>query len=220
MDLDELVRLYPEAFHMAAPDAWPMIVKHGLMSTEALLDLFEVPEPRRTQLLSRRRPTSVTLSHPVHGMAVVRDNIPLSESKLARALTDMTVEEWLRLLNSHVFFWLQRKRVDGLLGARAYRNGSHLVITVDTADLIEQVGEKAVTLSRINSGSTAYRAMPRGSDTFRTIHTYEHPARRRALASASDVAELCVERAVPDIAAVTLRVDLHTPSGTKEIWRP
>jgi hypothetical protein len=39
----------------------------------------------------RRRAVSVTISHPEHGTAVVRDNIPLSESKLAAALTDMTV---------------------------------------------------------------------------------------------------------------------------------
>lgn len=56
----------------------------------------------------------------------------LSESKLAAALTDMTVEQWLRLLNSKVFFWLQRERVNRLLGARAYRDSSHLVITFDT----------------------------------------------------------------------------------------
>src|SRR4051794_20339202 len=113
---------------MAAPDAWPQILRHGLLSTQSLLDLFEVRDPQRTEILARRCPASVTLTHPTHGNAVVRDNIPLSESKLAGALTDMTVEEWLRLLNGKVFFWLQRQRIDRLLGARAYRSGSHLVI--------------------------------------------------------------------------------------------
>jgi Family of unknown function (DUF7002) len=98
----------------------------GRRRTEALLDRFEVAEPQRTELLTRRRAVSVTISHPEHGTAVVRDNIPLSESKLAAALTDMTVEQWLRLLNSKVFFWLQRERVNRLLGARAYRDSSHL----------------------------------------------------------------------------------------------
>lgn len=63
----------------------------GRRRTEALLDRFEVAEPQRTELLMRRRAVSVTISHPEHGTAVVRDNIPLSESKLAAALTDMTV---------------------------------------------------------------------------------------------------------------------------------
>lgn len=218
MHRDDLVRLYPRLYHMAAPDSWPQILRHGLLSTEALLDLFEVSEPERTEILTRRRPAAVTLHHPTHGTAVVRDNIPLSESKLAAALTDMTVEEWMRLLNRKVFFWLQRQRVDRLLAARAYRNGSHLGITVDTNRLVNHVGDNAVTLSRINTGSTAYRAMPRGSETFKTINAYEHPYRRAALAAASDIAELCVTGGVHDIAAVAVRVDLHTPDGTRPVW--
>lgn len=219
MELDELVRLYPRLYHMAAPDAWPQIVRHGLLSTEALLDQFEVAEPRRSELLTRRRVVSVTISHPEHGTAVVRDNIPLSESKLAAALTDMTVEQWLRQLNSKVFFWLQRERVDRLLSARAYRNSRHLVLTVDTKRLLDHVGNDRVTLSRINTGSTAYRAAPRGSNTFKSIADYPHPPRQRALKSASDIAELSVAGGIANIRAVTVRADLHTPHGTRPVWK-
>jgi hypothetical protein len=219
MDRQELIRLYPQAFHMAAPGAWPMIERHGLLCTQALLELFEVGDPQRSHLLTHRRPNAVTLTHQVHGTAVVRDNIPLTESKLGPALTDMTVEDWLRLLNSRVFFWLQRERLTGLLGARAYRDKSHLVITVDTRQLLDAVGDAAVRLSRINSGSTAYRAMPRGSDTFKTIADYPHPARRRPLTSATDVAELCVLGVVRDVVSVAVRADLHTPEGIKPVWQ-
>jgi hypothetical protein len=219
VELDELVRLYPRLYHMAAPDAWPQIVRHGLLSTEALLDRFEVAEPQRTELLTRRRGVSVKISHPKHGTAVVRDNIPLSESKLAAALADMTVDQWLRLLNSKVFFWLQRERVSRLLGAHAYRASSHLIITVDTQLLLGHIGDDSVTLSRINTGSTAYRAAPRGRDTFKQISDYTHPPRRRALKSASDIAELSVAGAVADILSVAEYADLHTPDGTQLVWK-
>jgi hypothetical protein len=219
VEVDELVRLYPRLYHMAAPDAWPQIVRHGLLSTEALLARFEVTEPLRTELLTRRRPASVPISHPEHGTAVVRDNIPLSESKLATVLTDMTVEQWLRLLNSKVFFWLQRERVNRLLRAHAYRDSSHLIITVVTQSLLDHVGDDRVTLSRINTGSTAYAAAPRGSDTFKQIADYPHPPRRRALKSASDIAELSVACAVTDIASVAVHAELHTPVGTHLVWK-
>jgi hypothetical protein len=219
VERDELVRLYPRLYHMAAPDAWPQIVRHGLLSTDALLNLFEVAEPQRTELLTRRRAASVTISHPEHGTAVVRDNLPLSESKLAAALTDMTVEQWLRLLNSKVFFWLQRERVDRLLHARAYRNNSHLVITVDTQLLLDHIGDDSVTLSRINTGSTAYLAAPRGSDTFKQIGGYSHPPRRWALKSSSDIAELSVAGTIANIVAVAVRADLHTPDSVRQVWK-
>jgi hypothetical protein len=219
VEVDELVRLYPRLYHMAAPDAWPQIARHGLLSTEALLDRFEVAAPQRTEVLTRRRAVSVTISHPEYGTAVIRDNIPLSESKLAAALTDMTVEQWLRLLNSKVFFWLQRERVNRLLGACAYRDSSHLVITVDTQLLLDHVGDGSVTLSRINTGNTAYLAAPRGSDTFKRIADYPHLPRRRALKSASDIAELAVAGGIANLTAVAVRADLHTPDGTRRVWK-
>ncbi|HEV8528939.1 MAG TPA: hypothetical protein VGS60_15550, partial [Actinomycetes bacterium] len=128
-------------------------------------------------------------------------------------------EQWLRLLNSKVFFWLQRERVSRLLGAPAYRDSSHLIITVDTQLLLGHIGDDSVTLSRINTGSTAYRAAPRGRDTFKQIADYPHPPRRRALKSASDIAELSVAGTVADILSVAVYADLHTPDGTQLVWK-
>lgn len=218
MDRAELVRLYPRLFHMAEANAWDGIVRHGLLSTAALLDLYEVKDPTRSELLTRRRAEGVTLRHPMHGSAVIRDNKPLSESKLAAALTDMTTGEWLALLNSRVFFFLQEQRLNRLLAARAYRTRSHLVITVDTDRLLGLVGENNVHLSRINTGSTAYAAVARGSQTFRSIADFDHPPRKRPLANASDVAELCVQTGVPDITSVAERAALHTPDGITSVW--
>jgi hypothetical protein len=204
---------------MADPGAWTGIARHGLLSTQALLDLYEVPEPLRGRLLGEHRPDSVAVSHPVHGTAVVRDQKPLHPAKLAACLQDgVTVEQWLRLLNSRVFFWLQPERLERLLAARAYRGRDHLVLTVDTARLLDAVPDRAVTLSRINSGATVFRAVPRGASTFLPVEDFPHPPRRRALASATDVAELCVSPGVPDVLAVADRAELRGPSGRRTVW--
>jgi hypothetical protein len=220
MDRADLIRLYPRLFHMAEPTAWPLIQEHGLRSTSALLDLFDVREPRRSQLLREHRPASVPVEHPVHGSAVVRDQIPLHLRKLAACLdSDTTVPEFLGLLNERVFFWLQERRLERLLAARAYRDRDHLVITVDTENLLDHVGDHAVTLSRINSGATVFKAAGRGKSLFKSISDYSHPPRERPSASASDVAELCVNGLVPDITAVAIKAELRGPSGTRLLWQ-
>ncbi len=118
MEIDELIHYYPRLYHMAEDDSWPSIQAHGLLSTASLIDLFEIREPRRTQLLTQHRSQSIPLEHAIHGHAVVRDQKPLAPTKLARLLNDdMTVGQWIRLLNSHVFFWLHPDR----LASRVFR---------------------------------------------------------------------------------------------------
>jgi hypothetical protein len=138
MDPSEISKHYPLLYHIAEAGSWDSISRHGLLSTRSLIDLFEIDGDARDQILRRRRPASVQLHHAVHGTAVVRDQIPLSESRLAACLTDMTLEEWLDALNSRVFFWLNDDHLETLLGARAYRDDEHDVITVDTAQLLER----------------------------------------------------------------------------------
>src|SRR4051812_6107133 len=100
---DELVERYPQLYHMAEPYSWESIRKHGLLSTTALLDLFEVPPGQRRLIESCRRPEAVTLDHPVHGRAVVRDQKPMDDKGLTRALRDgITPRQWYELLNRHV----------------------------------------------------------------------------------------------------------------------
>src|SRR5580700_8058153 len=100
-------------YHMAQVRSWPSIQKHGLLSTSSLLDLFEWPRKERIAIETQQRPKSIALTHPVYGTAVIRDQKPLSEKRLASCLRGgITVKQWLLLLNRRVFFWLEESRLD------------------------------------------------------------------------------------------------------------
>jgi hypothetical protein len=197
LDPERLAARYPVLHHMAEDGSWESIREHGLLSTTALLDLFEVKGEERFAIESTRRPEIVQLRHPEHGAALIRDNKPMQERSLKRCLHGMTPREWYEHLNRRVFFWVDRKRLLELLCAKAYRDRPHLVLEVDTAELLERHADCA-TLSSINSGATfAMNPAPRGPDTFRRIA--DHPEGR-------PVVELAVDFAVPDIADFVLSV--------------
>ena len=163
---DELAQTYPRLYHMADAQSWESIQTHGLLSTSALLDLFEVKGQQREDIEIRRRPESVPLVHEQHGYAVVRDNKPIIESKLRTALRNCTPEEWYRLLNKYVFFWLTRERLQTLLCARAYRDHRHAVLTLETLPFVRRY-EQRIVLSAMNSGNTQPIAHERGPETLR-----------------------------------------------------
>jgi hypothetical protein len=174
---------------MAEVGSWPSIRRHGLLSAESLLDLFEITGQRRTEILTRRRPTLVTIVHPKHGRAVIRDQKALSEEKLAGCLLDgLTPAVWLQMLNSKVFFWVDPKRLAGLRNARAYREGRQLVLTLDTRELLGAYADRVI-LSDRNTGTTSPIAHPRGRGTFLPLREDD---RRRTV-------ELVIERGVRDI---------------------
>jgi hypothetical protein len=146
----DLTRLYPELYHMAAADSWPSIARHGLLCTRDLVDAWQVESPAtRAALLEQRRPQSIVVEHPEFGAATIRDHGPLNTASLAEALDGMTVEQWFAVLNERVFFFLQRKRLDALLGA--YKREPQLVITLDTASLVAAY-ESRIELCKFNSG--------------------------------------------------------------------
>jgi hypothetical protein len=207
---------YPRLYHMAEFGTWEGIKANGLLSTTALLDLFEIQGERRRQIERVRRPESVTIEHPLHGTAVIRDQKPMRDSALSKCLHGMRPADWYKLLNSRVFFWVTPERVQTLLNARAYRARKHTVITVDTATLFEKYFRQ-VLLSPINSGSTIYRPVDRGSGTFKTLDQYPFEERRRLRGVNNAVAELCVEYAVPDIGALAIEAEIRQGNEVLEV---
>lgn len=202
----ELINQYPKLYHMAEAHTWPSISQHGLLSTTALLDLFEIDGPARRAIESTRRATLIQIKHPLYGAAVIRDQIPLRENSLTDCLTGMTAQEWYETLNRKVFFWLTRDRLLKLLSAKAYREREHCVIIVDTGRLVHQ-HLRRVTLSPINSGSTLYKPQARGHTTFLSVKEYPFEERRKSRSVQNAVAELAVDYSVPDIGQLAVRVE-------------
>lgn len=205
MDLDAFVARFPRLWHMAELEARDQIETRGLLSTSALLDLFEVSGERRRQLESRHRPDSVRICHPIHGVAVIRDQKPLIEKVLLRTLVGMTPREWYETLNSRVFFWLDRERLRRMRNAPPYRHRQHTILTVDTRTLFERHYDR-ITLSPINSGATHPGAtVARGKGTFRRFSEYPWQERLKSHPR-EPVVEVAVDYSVPDIADCIIEI--------------
>ena len=195
MTPQELARRFPRLYHMANLDSWTSILERGLLSTTALLDLFQIAGAERFSLESQWRSDSCSISHSEHGVAVIRDQIPMPEGKLQKLLTGATTQKWYELINGKTFFWVDSQRLTSMLNARQYRARSHAVFVIDTEALLDRHLRK-VTLSEQNSGSL-YSGKIRGPSTFKRVGDY--PFDR--------IAELAVEYSVPDIADFAIRVE-------------
>jgi hypothetical protein len=183
---------------MAEAGSWDSVQRQGLLSTSALLDLFEVSGDERAVLEAARRPESVEITHVAHGSAWIRDNKPINETVLRRTLVGMSEADWYRTLNGRVFFWLTEDRLNRLRNAPPYRERSHDILTLDTRALLAAL-EDVVELAHLNSGAVHPGAnYPRGVGTFRRISNY--PWRERArLAPAEPIVELTVPYALRNV---------------------
>lgn len=219
MDPEQLVIEHPVVFHMAEDGTWPSIRTQGLLSTRALVDLYQPPLAVSEAILHTVRRSRTVLAHPGLAPAVIRDQLPLKY--LEQVLTDGTTpQEYLALLNGRVFFWLTRERLSRLLQARQYRSHPHLVLCLDTAELLRRHGTN-VQLAPYNTGSML-RPPPysprRGRDVFVDIDEYPYSRWRRQRGPRGDaVVELTVDYAVPDAAELVLRVERWEGGACTEI---
>lgn len=211
MKAEALATSCPVLYHMAEQGAWPSIRKHGLLSTEALLDLFEVHGSRRERILGSRRTYSETIRHPRHGMAVIRDQKPMDDKGLEGCLpADITPEDWYRLLNAKVFFWATLDRLETLL--RAYRESRHTILFIDTAALVQRY-EHEIVVTTMNTGATKPMAHPRGYDSFVELNKFDYQASRLKRGKSRAIAEVTLGYAVRDIASLVKRVEERTLDG-------
>jgi hypothetical protein len=106
VDVEELVSNYPRLFHPAAAGAWSSIAAHGLLPTRDIVETSALAEAERALIVSHPRRRTVKVDHPVLGDVTIRDRSPLHPHILEAVLVDMTVPEWLAVLNDRVYFWL------------------------------------------------------------------------------------------------------------------
>ncbi len=193
---------------MAEGGSWESILRHGLLSTSRLLDLFEVAGPEREPIESQRRPAKVDIRHPMHGTATIRDQKPLYEPGLQRSLVDMEVAEWYRMLNGMVFLWPRWDDLSRMANSPEYRGDARLVLTLDTRGLVNAAGER-LRLSAINSGYARRNPARRGRWTFAALDDYP----------SSDVKEVAVLGGVDDVARLTVSASELLPDDTwRAVW--
>jgi hypothetical protein len=151
---------------MADANSWPSIKKHGLLSTSALLDLFEVAGNERRQFETEHRRCSIQIDHPVYGSAIIRDRRSMSDSGLSRCLMDdLAPRDWYRLVNQKVFFWLTTRRLKNMISAKPYRDKKHLILTIDTASLLNKylsrglLNSNEYRLHQTNASSTCWHRL-------------------------------------------------------------
>jgi len=197
---EELAARHPRLYHVTSPGAWASISRLGLLPASALLELFEVEAARRRALTTARRPAEARIEHPALGVAILTDNLPLSERALAGCLDDgLTPQDWLRLLNARVFFWADADGLARLLGARTNRRRRREVLTFDTLGLARAHADR-VEISPINSGSTIRKPARRGLATFTPLLAKGYADWRRQRGGRDRILEVVVRGGVPDIA--------------------
>jgi len=206
MDDAEFCDTYPRVFHAASELAWPSIQTHGLLSTARLLDLFGIDPEVQRELLTRQRAESIQLAAPGLPPAVIRDQKPM---KFLREKIEpgCSLEDFLVAINSRVFFWPNRERLERLRNARQYRNQTQVIMHVDTRRLVERHGGR-IQLCRFNSGAITQRNHPlRSAKSWVSIQRYPYAEYRRTYGRDGALAEVTVLDAVPDVLDLAVKVE-------------
>ena len=202
-----LAKLHPTLYHMAEDGTWPSIRQLGLLSTQAIVDLYRPDADVREQILSTVRRDKIKLTSAALGDMTIRDQRP---AKFLRdCMNDgVSPQDYLDALNGRVFFWLRLSRLNRLLNARLYRDSRHTVLHVDTARLIGAYAGQ-VQLAPYNTGSMHVPNAPRrGPEVFTDLanYPYEQWLAKRGR-SGEPVVELTVSYAIPDIARFATKVE-------------
>jgi hypothetical protein len=202
---------------MAENDTWESIRHFGLLSTTAILDLHNLHGEERLPFESMHRPEMMTVPATAVPAMVLRDQKPMSDTRLAKCLGDgLTPRDWYEILNRKVFFWATEDRLNTLLGARAYRSLTHDVLTIDSAPFLRKYAGR-IELCHMNSGNTFPVPHPRGASTFVAIEDY--PAKPNG-EPIKEVAEVTVTYSVPNIADYVLAVrKMCGPQTTSVIYQ-
>lgn len=216
MKKEQIASSYPVLFHMASGGAWPLIRKHGLLSTIELLKKFKIDADTTETLVSQYRPHSVEVVSPEGEIALVRDQRPMSDSGLVRALPEsISPSDWYEKLNSLTFFWPTEERLKKMYAAKPYIGKKHDIIKVDSNSFVEEYYEHIV-LCPINSGCTKPFAHKRDFSVFHEAIDYPFEQRRKSRGLSNAVAEIAVPGGVPNISDYVIEV-LQTENVDGEI---
>lgn len=200
-------RLPRYIYHLAEAANWPSIEKHGLLPAQGLIDRSGIKGRARARLLGNQRKQHLVLA----GGYEIRDQRPMPWEALSACLIGMTPAAWYRLINTHVYFWLDHARLNRQRAACGGRR--QVVLVIDAEALVARYGRRAA-LTPINTGHARRRPAARGAATFvpyeawlATGWTSEAAALgREPRPSSHRPAELAIAGSIPDVARYLVRV--------------
>jgi hypothetical protein len=186
-------------YHLAEADNLDSILRHGLLSTERLLEQAGLPYRERAEAMRRHRAANLRLPTGT----LIRDQAPMPPSALASALGDgMEPGDWYALLNSHVFLWPDRERMERQRKACGIR--PQFTLTFDAKALLDRFGEHAF-VSPINSGNARRKPARRGRETLLAYHIWDRggwPTGQKARPPAEFLFRCAVPAATPYLLGV------------------
>lgn len=193
---EEFEHTYPALFHVSLARDVEQVMRYGLLSTTALLDLCEIDEEQRSQIENHQRPKAITIAHPVHGSFLINDQAPMNAAALAKCLTDVTPQQWCKSLNRRIFLWPTLDRATRHFRAKLAARTKRIFLAFDTKSLFEVLDVDLFELSPINSGNTMRKAVQRGSSTFLRLRDYPFHEHRKSKGLKSAIAEVTYPYAI------------------------
>jgi hypothetical protein len=198
-------------YHFADAANARSIEQLGLLSTTELLRRRDV-DARTVATATAYRPADVELPSGER----IRDQAPMPPAALAACLDPgLSPQDWYRLVNGHVFFWLSLERVHR--HAKALRRRAQLLLTVDTAALVGAYEHRAF-VTPFNIGNARRRPARRGPRTLCPLTSWRtHGWKQEALPgsrprpSSHRPAELLIEGGVPDIHRFVTHSEIRPP---------
>jgi len=178
---------------MTRVGAWPLIQRHGLLSTAAICESLGLSKPETLQYLRTYRPEKIGL-----GNFILRDNLPLRQHNLVRNLqgSGLSCEDWHEMLNRRVFFSTKAEFVAQL--RKSYISDPVTIIAVDTKKLLQSHLDK-VELSSKNSGAARMPTHIKSRETFIKLENFPFHSK-------SKPKELTVYHSVLDLEQLTVKV--------------
>jgi hypothetical protein len=212
MYTSDLAAVAPQLFHLTAGDAWQSIAERGLRSATWLVRAHGVDEGRSTELLAAPREQVELIGDAADplGHAILRDQKPLTLSKLERLVEGITPEGYIRLINDRVYFYMKAADVERVRTQRE-DGGPQLLLTFDSRRLLADYSG-SVRVAKINTGATIGMQGRRGPRTWLAIDKF--PGR------ATEVKEFTVLDGISDVTPYLVSAELWEKGEVVEVLHP
>jgi hypothetical protein len=212
MYTSDLAAVAPQLFHLTAGDAWPSIAERGLRSATWLVRAHGLDDDQSTTLLAAPREQVEVIGDPTDpvGHATLRDQKPLTLSKLERLVEGITPEGYIRLINDRVYFYMKQADVERVRAQRE-DGGPQLLLTFDSRRLLADYSG-SVRVAKINTGATIGMQGRRGPRTWLAIDKF--PGR------ATEVKEFTVLDGISDVTPYLVSAELWEKGEVTQVLFP